>query len=163
MAKMKIIFDGFTDLADEIEKAGKNLKPAVDEALTETQRIIQRATTQAASVYAQKGGGRKGYATGKIYRAILQNPSPEWSGTVASVEVGFDLKKPGGNHSIFVMYGTKSHPVRNQYGTPRKAGARNTQTTKDTMLFDAIFGTKIRKDVAEAQEEIMRKYLTIGG
>ena len=163
MATMKIIFDGFDQLTKEIEAAGKRIKPAVNEALEETQKIIQHETTSASSVYAHKGGGLKGYATGAMYRAILKNVHPEWAGTVATIKVGFNLRKKGGVHSIFVMYGTKKHAVKNQYGTPRKAGAKKTGITADKRIYDAIRGSAVQAKVAKEQEDVMRRYLALGG
>ncbi len=144
MAKMKIIFPGFKDLAEQIDKAGKDLNTAVDEALTETQQIVQNNLTQAANKYARKGGGLKGYATGEMFSTILSDVRIEWAGNVAVVHVGFEISAPGGFHSIFVMY-----------GTPRMA--------KDAKIYNAVLGAKTRKQIAEAQEKIMRKYITLDG
>jgi hypothetical protein len=73
----------------------------------------------------------------------------EWTGMVAEVAVGFDLTKKGGFHSIYVMNGTKVH------GTPR--------VKKDQKLWNAIKGAQTKKEIAALQEEILRKYLKIGG
>ena len=144
MAKMKITFKGFADLAAQIDKVGGNLKMAADDALTETERIVQNNLEEAAARYARKGGGMKGYATGRMFAAIRRNVQVEWAGNVAIVHVGFDLNAPGGFHSIFVMY-----------GTPRMA--------KDAKIYNAILGAKTRKQIAEAQEKIMRKYVSLDG
>lgn len=162
MAKMELKFKGFDDLTKQIEEAGLRLKPAVDEALMESQKIIQKALTSAAAPYARKGGG-KGYATGAMYRALLKNVKPEWSGTVATIKVGFDLSKKGGVHSIFLMHGTAKHPPKNQYGSPRRAGAKDTKVTKDRALFDAVFGSRIGAEIKKKQEEVLREYLALGG
>lgn len=140
MARMSIIFDGFADLADAIDKAGGDLTNAVNDALTETQQIIQNNLTSGAAVYAAKG--RKGYATGAMYDTIINDAQILWKGTVAEVRVGFNLSAGGGFHSIFVMY-----------GTPRM--------TKDTKVYNAIKGTKTRKEVAERQERIMQEHLAL--
>lgn len=144
MARMSITFKGFEDLAEQVDKAGDKLKTAVDDALTETQRIVQNNVQQASNVYARKGGGVKGYATGQMFSAIKNNIQIEWSGNVAIIHVGFDLKAPGGFHSIFVMY-----------GTPRMA--------KNAKVYNAIFGAKTKKQIAEAQKKAMEKYLKLGG
>ena len=146
MAKMSITFDGFAKLAEDIDGIGGDLHSAVDEALTETQTIVQENLNTAASVYDKKGGGRKGYATGKMYNSIIQDVKVDWNGTVAEVKTGFTGE--GGNfagfmHSIFVMY-----------GTPRMS--------KDMKVYNAIKGTKTRKQIAKAQEEIMVKHLELG-
>ena len=142
MAKMKIIFDGFADLAAAIDRTGGDLKTAVDDALTETQKLVQQNLVTAAEPYASKG--RKGYATGEMYRSILKDARIEWSGNIAQVDVGFDLQMNGGYHSIFIMYGTP-------------------KIQKDTKVYNAIRGTKTRKDIAAKQQEVMSKYLGMEG
>lgn len=142
MAKMGLTFNGFREMAARIDEIGGDayLHRAVNEALTETQKIIQNNVEQAAAIYARKGGGQKGYATGEMWRAVKRNVQIEWIGSIAVVHVGFDLNIPGGFHSIFVMY-----------GTPRMQ--------KDTKLYNAIFGAKTKKQIAEKQKEVLAKYI----
>ena len=140
--KMKIIFDGFEDLAYAIDKAGGDLKSAVDEALVETQKLIQQNVASAAAPYAAKG--RKGYATGRMYSTIIGDGAVSWEGSVATVNAGFGISDSGGWHSIFIMY-----------GTPRMA--------KDTAVYNAIKGAKTKKEIEKIQQEIMQKYVILGG
>ena len=147
MASMKIIFDGFEDLAEAIDKAGGDLKQAVDEALTETQKIIQTNLTNASAAYSNKG--RKGYAEGDMYSTIIKDGKVEWRGSVAEVKVGFSLLDDGGYHSIFIMYGTPER--RNNAGI-----------SKDTKVYNAIRGVRTRNQIAKKQEEVMQKYLRLG-
>lgn len=142
MAKMSIIFDGFKDLASEIDRAGGDLKSAVNEALTETQSLVQNNVTTASAPYA--GKGLKGYAEGDMFRSIINDARVDWHGQIAEVSVGFNLSEKGGWHSIFVMY-----------GTPKMA--------KDQKVYNAIKGTKTQKDIAKLQQEIMEKHLKFGG
>lgn len=142
MAKMSIIFYGFADLAEQIDRNGGDLHKAVDEALTATQKLIQDNLATAAAPYASKG--LKGYAKGRMYQDILKDASVQWNGEVAEVDAGFLLSEKGGWHSIFVMY-----------GTPRMA--------KDPKIYNAIKGAKTRKDIEAIQTEIMQKYLQLGG
>lgn len=144
MAKMSIVFDGFKDLAYQIDKAGGDVEKAVDEALSDTFDVVQSNLEKASAVYSSKGGGRKGYATSDMYHAIKKDRKIYWKGTVAEVGVGFNLDKSfkGGYHSIFIMY-----------GTPKIA--------KDSKVYNAIKGTKTKKDIAEAQKKAMIKYLKI--
>lgn len=140
MAKMALTFDGFKDLAYAIDKAGGDLDKAVKVALTSTQQHIQANLTQAAAPYAH--GGRKGYATGDMYRSIIKSPRITNKGGVYEVEVGFDLGAKGGWHSIFIMY-----------GTPRIA--------KDAKVYNAIKGAKTKKEIADIQEKVMQRFLDI--
>lgn len=142
MARMSIIGDSFKDLALAIDKAGGDLKAAADEALRETGKVVQTNLVSAAQPYA--GKGKKGYATGEMYRAIKRTFSPVWVGDVAEVGTGFDLHENGGWHSIFIMY-----------GTPRIA--------KDQAVFNAIKGTKTRKSIVAAQEKALQKHLKLSG
>ena len=144
MARMSITFDGFADLADAVDRAGGDLKKAVDEALTDTQKVVQDNLQSAAEVY--QHGGKKGYATGKMYNAIIRNASVFWSGNVAEVGTGFTTNGrstvAGFMHSLFVMY-----------GTPRMK--------KDTQVYNAIKGARTRAEIAKVQEEVMQKHLKL--
>lgn len=140
MARMSILFDGFDDLAAEIDRAGGDLTAAVEDALQQTQEFIQNGLTIAAAPY--NGKGLKGYATGKMFGSIVDDRKIYFKGNVAEVRVGFELDK--GFHSIFIMY-----------GTPR--------IKKDQKIYNAIKGTKTQKEIAELQEMVLRKHLNLGG
>lgn len=146
MAKMEILFDGFENLAYAIDEAGKDLHAAVDEALTETAEIVKANLIPAAAAYDRKG--LKGYATGKMYKSMVKDTSIDWKGMVASVGVGFSTNNYttylGFMHSIFVMYGTPKYP-------------------KDQKIYNAIKGTKTKKEIAAKQQEVMQKHLQLGG
>lgn len=148
MARMKVTFNGFDRLAESIDKAGGELKPAVDEALTETAKIIQSNLVKAAQPYSNKGGGRStkngghGYATPEMYKAIKRTINVYWRGSVAEVSVGFDLQKKGGWNSIFVMYGTPKY-------------------SKDQKIYNAIRGQKTKHSIEDAQRKIMKKHLQL--
>lgn len=141
MAKMSITFSGFADLAADIDRSGGDLHKAVDEALTKTGQYIQSQLSSAAAPYAAKG--LKGYATGKMYGDIIKDQIVSWQGSIAEVSAGFNLSN-GGWHSIFVMY-----------GTPRMS--------KDTKVYNAIKGTRTKKEIEKIQQEVMQKYIKIGG
>jgi hypothetical protein len=143
MAKMSITFKGFEQLAEDIDAIGGDLHKAVDEALNESQKIIQNNLQTAAADYSRKGGG-KGYTTGKMYQSIITSPQVEWNGLIGEVKVGFNLSSKGGWHSIFIMY-----------GTPRMA--------KNQKVYNAIRGTKTKNQIAKKQEEIMQDHLKLGG
>lgn len=146
MARMSITFNGFAELAEMVDKSGADLKEAVNEALVESQKIVQQNLTTGAAVYAAKG--LKGYATGKMYGSIIKDTRIDWEGSVGTVKVGFSSNggatMAGFMHSIFVMY-----------GTPRMS--------KDPKVYNAIKGTATRKAIAKKQEEIMVKHMKLGG
>lgn len=140
MARMKIMFDGFKDLAYAIDEAGGDLHAAVEEALTKTAELVQNTLGQAALPYAEKG--LKGYATGDMFNSLKKENPIHWTGTVAEVSVGFELYEKGGWHSIFIMY-----------GTPR--------ISKNQKIYNAIKGTRTKHAIAMLQEEIMQKHLAL--
>lgn len=146
MGKMGIQFDGFRELAEAIDRSGKDLNKIVEEALEATQQAVNDALIPAAAPYARKG--LKGYATGAMYGAIMQDPQVVWKGTVAQIGSGFTTNdgatRDGFFHSIFVMY-----------GTPRME--------KDQRIFNAIKGTKTKKNVADIQKDVMQKHFELGG
>ncbi len=146
--RMSITFDGFEKLAAELDRQGKDLKPAVNEALEETQKYIQQELQSATLQYAN--GGRKGYAKGDLYDSIITDPDIEWNGLVASVKVGFSSIYGGWEgfmHSIFVMYGVPAHGKFNRgYG-------------KDAKVYNAIRGIRTKKQIEKLQKEVMEKHL----
>ena len=150
MAKMSIIFDGFAKMAAELEAKGRELKPAVNEALEESQKYIQQNLESAAEPY--EHGGRKGWAKGAMYKAIIRNPKIEWLGDEASVKVGFtgDNDKAAFMHSIFIMYGVPAH------------GKFNKGFAKDAKVYNAIYGVKTRREIERIQKEVMEKHLKLG-
>lgn len=144
MARIGITFSGFDDLAYQIDKAGGNLKEAVDFALTETAGLVQRKVNQASLPYTKDSKGLKGYATGEMFNALRKDDHVRWvTPTIAEVHAGFNLNESGGWHSIFVMY-----------GTPKIA--------KDQKLYNSIKGTQIQHSIALLQETIMRGCLEFG-
>ena len=148
--KMSITFNGFETMAAELEKIGGDLKPAVNEALEETQKYIQQQVESAVEPY--QDGGQKGYAKGDMYKSIITNPKIEWSGSVASVNVGFSkqLDWKGFMHSIFVMYGVPAH------------GKFNRGYHKDAKVYNSIRGIRTKKQIEKIQKEIMEKHLKLG-
>lgn len=142
MARMQILFSGFADLAEQIDKVNGDLHKAVDEALSDTQKIVSEAVTSSALPYRDKG--IKGYATGEMFSTIRNDAKPYWKGTVAEIGVGFGADKSfaGFMHSIYIMYGTPKMP-------------------KNVKVYNAIRGTRVRKEIAKQQEEVLRKYVTL--
>lgn len=127
MAKNKIglQFEGFDELSAKLEKLGGDLKATTEKALQDTHDFITP------NLHADMAQHKR---TGNTERSIVDNAKVQWAGTVASIDVGFDLTN-GGMPSIYLMYGTpKMKP--------------------DKKLYNDIYGSKTKKDVAELQQKI---------
>lgn len=152
MARMSITFDGFDKLAEELNKKEVALKPAVNEALEESQKYIQQRLESAAEPYRSPNTGLKGYAKGDLYEAIIKEPHVEWENSYfASVKVGFSSEnRKGFMHSIFVMYGVPFH------------GKFNHGYKKDAKIYNAIKGTRTRNQIEKIQKKTLERYLKFG-
>lgn len=129
--KLTLDFPMFDTLKKQLNEAGGNaLTAAVEDALKASAAF---ADTQMKAAIAPH---RK---TGKVEESLDNHPDQvEWYGTSASIPVGFDLKD-GGLPSLFLMYGTKVH------GQPH--------VKPDRKLYDAIYGSKVKKQIQKIQEE----------
>lgn len=147
--RAQIEFEGFAVMSDAIDRLGGNVQQATEEALIETQRIQAEACKQAAAPYKAGSKGVKGYATGAMYDSICEDKRVEWSGTEATIETGFDYRKPGGKHSLYVQNGTPRRKSRS--GTPNPMDP-------DPAIWQAVKGVKIKEDIAAAQAAVFKKY-----
>ena len=71
--------------------------------------------------------------TGATEESLVEKPTIEWNGTIATVKTGFNIKD-GGLASIFLMY-----------GTPR--------IKKDQKLYDAFYSARTQKEIDKIQED----------
>lgn len=131
-----IDFSALSDMVTQLNRLNKSVDTAVENALLESKKyvtpIVQREM--------QKHNG----STGKTKAAIEKNNQVKNDGVGAHVDVGFDISKEintsGFPVSIFLMY-----------GTPKQA--------PDKKLYNAIYGSKTRKEIAKIQEEEFLKVL----
>lgn len=130
MAKFKVEFDGFNEVISRLKKFDGDVKATTEKAL--------KASRDYSNVELHKAM-RPHKRTGKTEKAIVENEPVKWTGNVANIEVGFDLKN-GGLPSIFLMHGTLVH------GTPR--------IKKDQKLYNAIHGKSTKKKIKELQSDI---------
>lgn len=121
--KITIDFKVFEKYAEELDKLGGDLRAVTEDILQESHDIVTTETERAM---------QKHNKSGKTERSILRNEKVKWEGNIASINVGFDIAN-GGLPSIFLMYGTPRHE-------PNHPG-----TEKDQALYDAIYGTKIKR------------------
>lgn len=134
MAKLKFEGNVFAGLLEKLDKLGGDVDKAIEESLEASAEIVQK------NVEAEM---RKHKRTGNTERTIIKNQKVKKSGTVSSIRVGFDL--PKGLTSIFLMY-----------GTPRRKPEKG-QLDPDKKLYNAIYGSKVKKEIREKQSEIISK------
>lgn len=145
--KYGIVSDELSELAEKIDRLNKDLlKPTVEKCLEAAPTVINPKLEEAMAKHKR---------TGKTTDNIIKAPKVVWDGTVAYIPVGFEIVGESGTHlaSIFLMYGTARHTPANQYGKyPNKA---NKGVKADKKLYDAIFGSATKKEIAERQSEIL--------
>lgn len=123
--KAYLEFEGFDRAIARLKKLDGDTKATTEKALKKTHEIITKKAEEAIRPHRE---------TGATEESLYREGEVEWAGTLASVNVGFSIRK-GGLASIFLMY-----------GTPRM--------DKDQKLYNSVFGTSTRKEVLNAQEEI---------
>ena len=149
--KFGLNFDGVSELSEKLEALGGDLKQVAEQAL----EFIPGDVNPKLHAAMQKHKGH-----GVTERSIVEGQQVKWTGNVASIDVGFDLKK-GGMPSIFLMYGTPRHAPGNQYGGPVRPDAQEHPGIKaDTELFNAIYGSKTQKDIKDKQQKIFTQAIT---
>ena len=139
-----VSFDGFLEMAARLDKLDGSLKETVADCLEVIPGIVDPGLHAAMAAH---------HRTGKTEQTIVENPKATWDGTRGTIEVGFDISA-GGLPSVFLMYGTAKHAPTNQYGTPKKAGAKMIGMNADKKLYDAIFGKQVQAQISEKQKAI---------
>ena len=134
--KLEIDFTGFDVLKKQLDEIGGNTtERAVESALKASQNVVAKSVSAAMSPHNK---------TGDVSRSIVDSKPVEWTGAMAAVGVGFDILN-GGLPSIFLMYGTQLH------GQPHLKPDRN--------LYNAVYGTAIKKQIRKIQQEAFEKVL----
>ena len=136
-------FEGFLEMAAMLDRAEGDVDEMVAQCLQEIPKMVNPELHKVMAKHRR---------TGRTEASIVEE-KPYWSGTGCSISVGFSISE-GGLASIFLMYGTARHAPRNQYGSPKRAGAKQTGFDADKKLYAAIYGSKINKQIAERQKEI---------
>ena len=126
MAKIEMQFDGMDAIIRQLEQLEVDVRETVTDALQEAGQLV---TEQArAAIQPHK-------STGKTEASLRENPTVEWTGTEAAVNVGFDINN-GGLPSIFLMY-----------GTPRMK--------KDIKLYNAVYGAETKKKIEQIERDVL--------
>lgn len=144
--KLTIDFKGFQEFYEKLDKLNADTRKITEEALEKSFREVTPGIQAAISSHKR---------TGQTEDSLVKEPNVKWSGTVGSVEVGFDIEH-GGLASIFLMYGTPRHGVGNQYG---KASGSHPGTAADQTLYNSIYGTSTKNKVRKVQKEVFDKSL----
>ena len=90
---LKLDTKGFEQLLTKLDSLGGDMIEVVDKALTDAGKKISEDTHKAMAKQNLPVGGK--YSRGTTEKAIVDNPQVEWSGSKASIDVGFDFGKPG--------------------------------------------------------------------
>ena len=128
MARLKLQFDAWKELGDNLDKLGGDLKATTEEALEKSHAAITPGIVAAFG---------KHNDTGTMMGALRDKSKVEWEGMTASIPIGFDIGA-GGVASVFLMY-----------GTPRMA--------PDRKAYNAIYGGKAKKQINEIQVDVFTK------
>ena len=129
----------FAEYAERLDKLGGDIKGVVDKILQDAHATVTNEVEAAMMKHNKSGDTSK---------SILRDSKVQWTGTTASIRVGFDISN-GGLPSIFLMYGTPKHE-------PGHPG-----TDADKALYDAIYGKRQARNLREmsikAMEEAIKK------
>ena len=132
--KFSVKFDGFDEVVARLSKLEGDVKKITEKALKETHANITP------NLHLEMVRHRR---TGQTEKSIVENAKIDWVGSVASVNIGFDISN-GGLPSIFLMY-----------GTPRMK--------KDQKLYNAIYSKKTKKDIMKIQEDVFYEAIREAG
>ena len=146
-----VTFNGLEEMADKIDKLGGDLNKVVEECLEFIPDLINPKLETDIAPHRRK-------KTKSTADSIAKDSKVEWEGSRAFIPVGFHIKN-GGLPSIFLMYGTARHTPKNQYGAPKKQGAKLTGMDADKKLYNDIYGTNVRRQIKEKQAEIFKREL----
>lgn len=133
--KVSISFNGFEDLYKKLGELNDNIESVTEEVLKESFDIVQSKTKNAMQKKNLPAKGK--YSTGDTENSIIADSDVKWEGTIASIAVGFDLKKSG-IKSILLMY-----------GTPKMKPSKG--------LKNAIYGSKTKKEISDKQKGIFEQ------
>lgn len=98
--KLKFEFEGFDELIEKLTNLGGDVRKTTEKALKECHKQVTKDALQAITPHKDTGVTEKSlYTDGKV----------EWTGTQASIPVGFSISQ-GGIASIMLMYGTPRMP-----------------------------------------------------
>ena len=125
MPRMTLQFTGFDEVMKKLKQANGDIRKTTEQALKETHKIVTAKAKKAVAPHRE---------TGETESSLRESPEINWNGDIATVHVGFDIRN-GGLPSIFLMYGTP-------------------KMQKDQKLYNAFFGSAVKREILEAQEDV---------
>ncbi|MCI7304107.1 MAG: hypothetical protein SOR93_10995 [Clostridiales Family XIII bacterium] len=134
MAKMTLEFEGFDELIQRLNSVGKDTHEIAEKSL---RKGFEAVTPGIASAIAPHRD------TGQTEGALVRTPHIKWQGTMASVDVGFDIPH-GGIASVFLMF-----------GTPKMA--------PDCNLYNSVYGAKANRLMRQSAEEVLYEAIRRAG
>lgn len=133
--RFSLDFDGLEELAKKLESLNGNLKSTAERALQESQKHVTPKIKKAMRKDNLPAKGK--YSSGDTEKSIIENDTVNWNGTVASIDIGFDMDKSG-LKSVYLMHGTpRMNPV--------------------TGLKASIYGSASKKEVEALQNEVFQE------
>lgn len=136
---LKLELSGFNELVTKLDGLNGDVKKVVTNALDQAAETIAEDTKEA--VQKSKLPAKGKYSTGDTERAIVK-PKVEWSGTTASVGVGFDYSSNGAGGFLIT-------------GTPRMQPDRELQK----MYKQKKYMSGIQKDMQEVVLDEIEKVM----
>lgn len=130
MARIKLQFTAWEQLAESLDKLDGNVKKATEEALIESHKAITPKIEAAFAPHSTK-------FSGDTLKTLRKQSKVEWEGLVASIPIGFDIGK-GGLASVFIMYGAPT-------------------VSADRKVYNAFYGAATKKQINEIQKEIFER------
>ena len=125
------------NMVSSLEAAEADVKDAIANVLKASKRVV--TDTLVKDTVKANFPAKGKYSTGRLAKSIDTNYTVEWKGPVAEIKVGYDFKKDG-LVSVFLMYGTPRH-------------------AKSQKIYNDFYGARIKKQLAQIQQEALKNIL----
>lgn len=90
---LSIDFSNFSAYAEKLDRLGADLKEVIGDAMEEAGDKVQQDTLAALDPSNLPHGGI--YSSGETEASVIRDPKVKWSGSVGTLDLGFDKTKPG--------------------------------------------------------------------
>ena len=145
--QLGVMFKGFDkEIAKYTKALNGGIKPIIEKCL----EVAPKEITPRIERDMQKHN-----KTGRTVKSIDRKNEITWSGTEATIPVGFHIRR-GGLASVFLMYGTARHYPGDT--GPKHENGKHSQA--DDQLREDIIGPNIEKKIAALQEQIFDREIT---